>query len=128
MMLKGGRRAPTSHRVRRLGVGGEDQEFIVAVHANPGSTTTVEVARALSSCQQQLRRRASKRMDTRKVRSRNAICPEHRMAGTTGPNLRRIGPSGLSAQRPRARRTAGVRKEAAHVDVELVLRPEHCGS
>ena len=45
-------------RVRRFGVGGEDQEFIVAVDANPGDHDRPGRPGPSSRCQQQPRRRA----------------------------------------------------------------------
>jgi hypothetical protein len=62
-----------------------------------------------------------KRIDARKNRSRDAICPKPCMRDDR-PDLRPF--AHRDFRRSGCERAAGVRKEAAHVDVELVLAPD----
>src|ERR1700685_599256 len=63
--------------MRRVGIGGEDQELIVAFDANPDDHDR-QVARVLRLARNNLGSEP-KRIDVRQVRSRNALGPERRM-------------------------------------------------
>jgi hypothetical protein len=108
--------------VRRPGVRSKDQELIVAVDAHPGDRDR-QVARAFR-LGPELLGREPKRIDARKAGSRDAIGPEHRM-GDDRPDLRPFAHRDL--RRSRRERAAGLRNEAAHMDVELVLGSHNCG-
>ena len=112
-------RADRPPGVRRLGVGREDQEFIVPFHANPGDHDR-QVARAVRLAPKLLGGQP-KRIDVRQLRSRDAVSPEHRM-GNDRADLRPFAHRDLG--RGRRERAAGIRNKAAHVDVELVLSPD----
>jgi hypothetical protein len=102
--------------VRRLGVGGEDEEFIVAFDANSADHNR-QVAWPLRFAGNSLGG-GPKRIDIREVSFPAAESPEHRM-GNHCSDRRPFAHRGLRySGRERA---AGVRKEAAHMDVELVL-------